>query len=182
MADEAEDTLDERLEGIQRRAENFRELLKDGDEVVIALQDGEMHVEESYRSKFERKHPKLYGRMLSIEAQMEAGVFPYFAALVLAGVVIVGLHMKWWDGVLGETLADYLQNWWFYVPLPVALLYLARLGCGRWEKHVYNRNRAELLELLAAEKLDRDVLVVSLRGESEVEDVLHYLKCDSGPF
>src|SRR6516225_4925139 len=78
MADESENTLDERLERIQRRAENFRELLHEGDEVTIARQDGEMHVAESYRSQFERKHAKLFGRMLSVEAQMEAGLFPYF--------------------------------------------------------------------------------------------------------
>ena len=79
MADETEDALDERIESIGRRAENFRELLRDGDEVTIAYQDGEVRVEESYRSKFERKHAKLFGRMLSIEAQMDAGLFPYFS-------------------------------------------------------------------------------------------------------
>src|ERR1700730_5296910 len=91
MADETDDTLDERLESIQRRAENFREMLKDGDEVLIALQDGEMRVEESYRSKFERQHPKLFGRLLSIEAQLDAGLLPYFAALILSGGVIICL-------------------------------------------------------------------------------------------
>ena len=63
MADESEDTLDDRLESIQRRAENFRELLKEGDEVTIAYENGEVRVEESYRSQFERKHAKLFGRL-----------------------------------------------------------------------------------------------------------------------
>src|SRR5207253_60575 len=106
MADESEDTLDERLESIQRRAENFRELLKDGDEVTVGLLDGEMHVEESYRSKFERLHPKLFGRMLAIEAQMEAGLLPYLAALLAAGVFIAGLHLRWWDGVLSDAVCE----------------------------------------------------------------------------
>ena len=56
MSDETDDTLDDRLERLQRRAENFRELLKEGDEVTIALADGEMQVAESYRSQFERKY------------------------------------------------------------------------------------------------------------------------------
>jgi hypothetical protein len=124
MPDDAEDALDERIESIQRRAENFRELLKDGDEVTIACQDGEMHVEESYRSKFDRKHAKLFGRMLSIEAQMDAGWFPYFAALILVGVVIIGLHLKWWEGALGEAVCDYLQSLWFYIAAPVVVVYL----------------------------------------------------------
>src|SRR5215475_2011688 len=105
MSDEPEEALDERMDRIQRRAENFRELLRDGDEVTIAFQDGEVHVAESYRSKFERKHAKLFGRMLSIEAQMDAGLFPYFVALVLAGVVVFGLTLGWWDGVLGDAVA-----------------------------------------------------------------------------
>jgi hypothetical protein len=182
MADELEEPLDERIERIQRRAENFRELLRDGDEVAIAYQDGEVHVEESYRSKFERKHPKLFGRMLSIEAQMDAGLFPYFVALVLAGVVIFGLSLSWWDGVLGDQVGVALNAWWFYIVLPLVLLYLARFGCGRWEARVYRRNRRELMELLAAEKLDRDVLLVMLRDEDDLTSVVHKLKLDAGPF
>ena len=81
MADEPEEALDERMERIQRRAENFRELLRDGDEVTIAFSDGEVHVAESYRSVFERKHAKLYGRLICIEAQLSTGWLPYFLGL-----------------------------------------------------------------------------------------------------
>ena len=183
MADEPNDIiLDERLEAIQRRAETFRELLKDGDEVTIAYEDGEVHVAESYRSRFERKHPKLFGRMLGIEAQMDAGLFPFFAALVVSGILIVGLHLQWWDFVLGERLGEYLQSWWFYIPTPLVALYLARQGCAFYEKHVYRRNREELLALMAANQVDRDELVVMLRGESDLEYVVYQLKLDRGPF
>jgi hypothetical protein len=181
MADNTEEALDERLERIQRRAENFRELLRDGDEVTIAFQDGEVHVEESYRSKFERKHAKLFGRMLAIEAQMDAGLFPYFAALVLTGAVIFGLAMGWWDAVLGESAAAQLNSWWFYIVLPFVMLYLARLGCGQWERLVYRRNRGALMELIAAANLDRDVLLVMLRDEDDLTGIVHKLKLDAGP-
>ena len=182
MADESDDTLDERIESLQRRAEGFRELLQDGDEVTIAYQDGEVHVGESYRSKFERMHPKLFGRMLSIQAQMEPGYFPYVAALMLAGVFILGLHLKWWDALLGETVNDLLQNWWFYLVAPCILLYLARLACGRWQKYVYRRCRQGLVDLIAAGNLDRDVLLVTLRDEEELESVVYQMKLDTGPF
>jgi hypothetical protein len=182
MADEIEEALDERMERIQRRAENFRELLRDGDEVTIAYQDGEVRVEESYRSKFERAHAKLFGRMLSIEAQMDAGLFPYFAALVLSGVVILGVSLRWWDAVLTETASLAMDAWWFYTVLPLVLLYFARLGCGRWEAFIYRRNRVGLMELIAAEKLDRDVLLVMLREEEDLHSVVHKLKLDAGPF
>ena len=83
MADDAdEETLDDRLESIQRRAENFRELLEDGDEITIGRFGEVLQVAESFRSKFERQHPKLFGRMLSVEEQMKTGLFPYFLGLV----------------------------------------------------------------------------------------------------
>ena len=82
MSDETDDAIEERLESIQRRAENFRELLKDGEEITISFFDGEVAVEESFRSQFERKHAKLYGRMMSIEAQLETGWLPYFVGLI----------------------------------------------------------------------------------------------------
>jgi hypothetical protein len=181
MADESDDD-DERLASLQRRAENFREFLNEGDEVSVGIYDGEMYVQDSYRSTFERQHPKLLGRMLAIEAQMETGLFPYFAALLATGAVIAGLHLRWWDGLIGETVSDYLQNWWFYVGLPVALLFLTRSGCGQYQKFVYRRNRPELAELIAAERLDRDVLLVMLRDSGEVDNVLYQLSLDRRPF
>jgi hypothetical protein len=178
MADNAEDTLDDRLEVLQRRAENFRELLKDGEEVTIALADGQMHVEESYRSKFERKHPKLFGRMMSVEAQMDAGWSPYVVALAVSGSVLFGLPLHWWDAVVGEAVVEQLNGWWFFIVLPMAVLYVAHAVCGQWEKMAYRRNRKELLELIGAEQLDRDVLLVMLRDEDELVHVVHQLKLD----
>src|ERR1051325_2267637 len=131
MADDAdEETLDDRLERIQRRAENFRELLKDGAEVTIACFDSELHVAESYRSKLERVHPKLFGRMLSIEEQMKAGLFPYFVGLIGFALVILGLQLAWWTPIFGEALCDMLNRWWFYLAAPPSELYLIYLGCG----------------------------------------------------
>src|SRR5262245_45403572 len=181
MADDAEDTLDDRLESLQRRADNFRELLKDGEEVTIALADGEMRVEESYRSKFERKHPKLFGRMLAIEAQMDAGWSAYVVALAISGVVLFGLQLRWWDGIVGEAVATALDGWWFYVVLPAALLYVAHVANWCWAKIGYRRNRKELIDLIAAEQLDRDVLLVMLRDEDELDRVVRHLKLDSSP-
>jgi hypothetical protein len=180
-SDESEDTLDERLETILRRAENFRDLLKDGEEVTIAYQDGEVHVEESYRSKFERQHPKLFGRMLAIEAQMNTGWLPHFVALVAAATFIVGLPAGWWGWAIGETGVGALDRWWFYLALPAALLYVAHLGCRRWERHVYGQHRQELLDLIRIAGLDRDVLLVMLRDETELDDVVHQLKLDRAP-
>ncbi len=181
MADEPEETLDDRLESIQRRAENFRDLLKDGEEVTIGFHDGEVYVEQSYRSKFEQDHPKVFGRMLAIDAQMSAGWLPTIAALLLAGVVILGLQASWWIPVLGEGVCDLLNHWWFYTVLTLLMIYVAHRVNGRWARHAYRGHREELLRLIDADSLDRDVLLVMLRDEELLENVVYQLKLDTRP-
>ncbi len=183
MTDESdEETLDDRLESIQRRAENFRELLEDGDEVTIGRSGEVLQVVESFRSKFERQHAKLFGRMLSIEEQMKTGLFPYFLGLVGFAGFLVGLQLTWWEDVLGASLCEMLNRWWFYVLAPPSVLYLAHLSCGRWGYFKYLRHRVALLDMIAAAGLDRDELLVMLRDESELNNVVHFLKLDPGPF
>jgi hypothetical protein len=180
MSNESDEALEDRLERIQRRAENFRELLKDGEEVTIACQDGEMRIDESYRSKFERKHAKLYGRLMSVEAQMSAGLTPYVFGLASVIVVIFGLQLEWWEPIVGPRVCELLNRWWFYVVLPAFVLYLMYLACGRWGKYVYRWHRKNLLALIAAEALDRDILLVMLRDEADLDDVIRELKLDAG--
>jgi hypothetical protein len=183
MLDEPdEETLDDRLERIQRRAENFRELLKDGDEVTIACLDGDLHVEESYRSQLERKSPKLYGRMLSVEAQMETGLVPYFVAMIAAGLFFFGLQLSWWNSVLNDDVQDLMNRWWFFIALPLLLVFITHRGVRLWERAIYRKNRQDLLDLIAEAKLDRDTLVVMLRDDDEVGGVVRELKLDRGPF
>jgi hypothetical protein len=181
MADNTDDTLDERLDTILRRAESFRELLTDGDEVTIAFQDGELHVEESYRSKFERKHPKLFGRMLAIEAQLEPSYLAAFAAMLLAAGLLFTLHVGWWEDVVGPTASTLLQGWWFTLIVPCFFLYLARLVGACWQTIIYRRNRPALFDLIATDQLDRDILLVMLRDDGEVDRVLRQLKLDTAP-
>ena len=174
MPNESEDALEDRLERIQRRAENFRELLKDGEEVTIACQDGEMHIEESYRSKFERSHPKLYGRLMSMEAQMVAGLTPYVLGLIASGGVIFGFQLDWWEPLLGVRVCDLLNRVWFYIVLPLLISFLMYHVCRWWERHVYRRHRAELLALNGGENLDREVLLVMLRDEADLDVVVRF--------
>jgi hypothetical protein len=182
MSEETDDTIEDRLERLQRRAENFRELLEDGDEITVALMDGEMRVAESYRSQFERKHPKLFGRMLSIEAIMRANWSPYVIALLALGVFILGLQLSWWEGVLGSDMSALLNTWWFYLIAAALLLYLAFVARGQWGRIIYRRHRQALHALIAQENLDRDVLIVMLRDEELLERVLYELKLDTEPF
>jgi hypothetical protein len=182
MSDETDETIEDRIERLQRRAENFRELLEDGDEITVALMDGEMRVAESYRSQFERKHPKLFGRLLSIEAMMRANWSPYVIALLAIGVLLLGLQLSWWEGVLGTELNALLNTWWFYLIATASVLYLAFVARGQWGRIIYRRHRRALQELIAQENLDRDVLVVMLRDEELIEHVVYELKLDTESF
>jgi hypothetical protein len=182
MANDSDEALEERLERIQRRAENFRELLKDGEEITIAFFDGEVKVEESFRTQFERKHPKLLGRMLSLEAQLEPGWLAYFFAMIAVVVILFGLQLGWWETWLGPKACELLNNWWFYIVLSVAAFYLVSLGLGQWRKRVYQRHRTELHRLISAEQLDCDVLLVMLRDFNDLHAIVQELKLDAGPF
>jgi hypothetical protein len=182
MSNEPEEALEDRIDRMQRRAENFRDLLKEGEEITITFFDGKMKVEESYRAQFERKHSKLFGRMLSVEAQLNTGWVPYFLGLVVVGVVLFGLQLGWWESGLGKNVCDNLNSYWFYLVLPAAVLYLMSLGCGQWQKWAYRRHRLDLLDLIAAEKLDRDVLLVMMRDLEDLDRLILELKLDRGPF
>jgi hypothetical protein len=180
MSDNAEEVLEERLGHIQRRAENFRELLREGEEITIACLDGKMSVEESFRSQFERKHAKLFGRMLSIDAQLEMNWSPSVIGLLAGGVFLFGLQLSWWDWLLGEDVRSLMNTWWFFLVVFAVILYLVSVGCGQWRKRIFRRHRAELLALIANEKLDRDVMLVMLRDVSDLDNVVAELKLDPG--
>ncbi len=182
MSDDLDDALDERIETMQRRAENFRELLREGEEITISLLDGEMAVDESFRSQLERKHPKLYGRLMSVEAQLRPGWLPYFLGLVAVIAVIVTLQLPWSKSLLGDDLHGVMNGWWFYLVLPPATLYLVKVGCGLWQKREFRTHRVELLELVARAGLDRDLLLVMLQDNADLESVTLELKLDHGPF
>ncbi|MBM3993409.1 MAG: hypothetical protein FJ303_04555 [Planctomycetes bacterium] len=183
MSDDIDDDfLDERLESLLRRAETFRELLREGDEITIGLFDGEVHVAESYRSKFERKHAKLFGRLLSIDAQLEPGWTAYMACMVVAATLIIGIHLRWFDSLFGEALGELLQTWWFYAPLAIAMIYLARQANSWYSSFTYRWHRQDLIDIMLVANLDRDLLLVMLRDEEELDNVIHQLKLDAGPF
>ena len=94
-----------------------------------------------------------------------------------------GLQLGWWDADPGhERVCDLLNGMWFFIAAPMFVGYLMYLAGRQWGKYVYRRNRSDLLELIAAAKLDRDVLLVMLRDESDLDAVIHELKLDPGPF
>jgi hypothetical protein len=177
-----DETQEERLGRIQRWAENLRDVLKDGDEIVVRLLEGQVQVEESAFSKFQAAYPRLWGRLSSLDAQMETGCGLYVAAFVGVSAVCVGIHRQWWLDALGADLNETLDAWWFYLVLFGLAVFAASQAYEWQERRVYRRGRAELHALMADETLDRDTLLPLLADSPELERVIKQLKLDPGPF
>ena len=88
------------------------------------------------------------------------------------------MHLSWSESLLGTDLHGILKNWWFFIALPPAVLYLVSLGCGQWQKRIFRGHRAELMELIADAKLDRDTVLVMLRDVGDLDAVVQELKLD----
>src|SRR4051794_24138618 len=111
------DELEQRLDRIERWAQNLRDVLRDGDEIVLRVDGDEVKVEELPFASFRARHPRLYGRLTSLEAQLETGCLLYLVAFVAPGTLVLGLRAGWWDDWLGPDLRAELNSWWCYVIL-----------------------------------------------------------------
>jgi hypothetical protein len=173
---------DERSERIERLAENLRDVLKDGDEVLIQFLNDEMRISESWTSKLRAEQPRLHGRLLSIDQQLESSWLPYVACLLAAGVLLFGLQVGWWEGVFGEVVCEKLNTWWFYLVAFALAFYAGSLFEDWHARRTYARHRASLVTLMTECGYDRDLLVSQMNNESEFNAVLTLLKRDTEDF
>ncbi len=161
-------------------ADAVRPILEEGEAYSVFCHEGEIHVKEADTSVCAVRHPRLYGRLLSLSAQLDqagAGIsrVPTLAALAFC----VGLHLRWWDDFLGPALVDQLNHWLFFL----LVFYVIFQGLGivnnALRRGVYRSGREELFALLAEEKLDRDTLLAMIEDDPAVSRVGHYLKLDT---
>lgn len=181
MTDEL-DIDNEREERIQRLAENLRDVLKEGDEILIQFLNDEMRVSESRMSRLRAHQPRLHGRLLSIDEQLAFRFTPFLACLLLAGAALFGLQVGWWEGLLGADACDKLNAWWFYLVVIVVALFVGATIDNFLSDRTYARHRASLVQLMTECHFDRDLLVSLLNNEEELSRVVGMLKRDSGTF
>jgi hypothetical protein len=179
---EPQKTTDDKDQRIDEIARVVKDYLREGEAFLVQCQEDEILVEEAPHTKFQRDHPRLYGRLLSLNEQMETGCGVVIALFVVGGVFCLGLHVGWWDDWIDPNVLEMLRTWWFYVPLFVVLFFIADTWSTWHEKRVYRRGRAELLLLLRNEGYDRDTVVPIIQGMPEFEKVVKQLKLDPGPF
>jgi hypothetical protein len=173
------DDQDQRLDEVARVVKDY---LREGEALLVQCQDDDILVEPAPHTKFQRDHPRLHGRLLSLNEQMEIGCAVSIGLLVLGGVFCLGLHVGWWDDVIPPNVIEKLRTWWFYAPLFVVLFFVGDAWSTWREKRVYRRGRPELMLLLRNEGFDRDTLVSAIQGVEDFERVAKQLKRDRGPF
>ncbi len=171
--------LDERIDNIARAVKDY---LREGDSFLVECQEDEILVEEAKQPRLQKEHPRLYGRLLSLNDQLETGCGVTLVLFALGGVFCLSLQLGCWDELLTVNVTDKLRTWWFYVPFFAGLFFLSDTIYTWIERRTYRRGRTELLALLRDEGLDRDTLVPIIKDMPEFDKITKRLKLDPGPF
>ncbi len=161
-------------------ADALRPILEEGEAYNVFCHEGEVHVQETDTSVCAVQNPRLYGRLLSLNTQLDnagggIGRLPMLAALTFC----VGLHLGWWEDWLGPVLNARLDHVLFYLLVAYVLFQLLSLIWGTLQKRLYRECRDELYLLIAREGLDRDRLLALIEGDPAVARVSHFLKLDT---
>jgi hypothetical protein len=161
-------------------ADALRPVLEDGEAYKVFCHEGEVLVEEADTSVCAARHPRLYGRLLSLNARLEAaGGGLYRLPTLLALGFCVGVRLHWWDDWLGRELVEKLDSFWFFVLVFYVLFQALSVVTGGLQRGIYRQERDDLLALIAAESLDRDTLLAMIEGDEAVSRVGHHLKLDA---
>ncbi len=161
-------------------AEVLRPVLEEGEAYSVFCHDGEIHVKETDTSVCAVRHPRLYGRLLSVSAQLDqAGAGLGRVPTIVALAFCVGVHLHWWNDWLGNVLIDQLDHVLFFLLVFFIVFQGLSIIKNVLRRSVYQRNREEVFVLLASEKLDRDTLLAMIEGDPAVGRAGYYLKLDA---
>lgn len=160
-------------------ADALRPVLDEGEGYNVYCHEGEVHVYDAETSVCASKHPKLYGRLLSVSGRLDqAGAGWGRLPLLLTAIFCVGIRLHWWNEFLGADVVAQLDSIWFYLLVfYVVIQVLTALG-NALQRGIYRAEREELYRALAREGLDRDLLLAMINEDAEVARVTHYLKLD----
>jgi hypothetical protein len=167
----------------QAVAEALDPVLEEGDEFHVRCRDGVIVVSEASAAVCREQHPKLYGRLLSLNAELiQAGRGLVFVPLMVTAFFCLGLDLGWWNTAAQSwgvpDLPAHLRSAWFYLLLFVLVLVLVRRVAERRERAVYREERAELAGLIASEGLDTDRLLALIEGDEAVARIGAQLKLE----
>jgi hypothetical protein len=159
-------------------ADALRPVLREGESFNVYCHEGEVWVDGVDTSVVAARHPRLYGRLLALNAELDhagSGIAQLPVLLVLT--FCVGLHLHWFDDLIGP-FAEKLNSIWFFGLVLLALFQFLHAVNGFFERAVYRQGRDELLSQLATEQIDRDTLLALIEGDAAVARVAGHLKLD----
>jgi hypothetical protein len=162
-------------------AEALRPVLEEGEQYSVYCHEGEVYVRDADTSVCASRYPRLYGRLLAVDAQVErAGSSLEFRLPALLGLAFcASLELPWWNAWLGPGGVDHLKNWWAYLLVFVALYFTGSLAAGMLQRRAYLRVRDDLFTLMGQEDIDRDTLLSLIEGDYALARVAHQLKLDA---
>jgi hypothetical protein len=161
-------------------ADALRPILEEGEAYSVFCHEGEIHVKEADTSICAVIHPRLYGRLLSISAQLDNAGAGYSRLPTLVGLAFcVGLHLRWWDDWLGNVLVERLDHWLFFILVFYVIFQGLSIVNNALQRGIYRRGREELFTLMSEAKLDRDSLLAMIEGDPAVNRAGHHLKLDN---
>jgi hypothetical protein len=169
---------DDRYEKLAARVESF---LREGDRIVIEMSEGQVHVEDAGVSALERRSPRLFGRLLALNEQLEGGCGLIAFPVVLAAVLAFLLHARLAEPWIGIDLNDKLASWWFYLLLVLVLGGLGFLLQEMAETRRYRRSKSDLRSIIEDEATDWDALIAELHRIPDLANVYRRMKLDEPP-
>jgi len=164
-----------------RIATAIEHLVEEGEELFIVRTEDGIEVHDKVSGSLESDHPRLYGRLLSLNAQMEVGMLPTVIGFLLIVLFWLGLEAAWFEPVITSLVAQRLNVWWFYTLLAFFVILVAARLTRLYARRVYLRSRDALIPLLREADLDRDILLVRIKGSDELEHIERQLMLDPKP-
>ena len=177
--DEDHDDHDERFETIAQMVGGY---LRDGEALSIELIDGQVSIAPEPASVLKKQHPRLYGRLLSVDEQLNVGCGGEILLVFAAAASCLALRLGAFDGLFGNELADKLDSWWVYILWVFFVGFVATRIVEFRAGRVYRGVRDELAQCVADEGVDRDGLLTMLESNENLSRVISRLKLDNGPF
>lgn len=175
MANAPDDVRKEKI------ADALRPFLAEGEELVIRNRQGQISATPTATLKLREEHPRLYGQLLSANEKLQSGCGGPLLGMVIAGILCLGLTLRWWDDLLGEEAADALrQAWWFSIFLFIIAIGMAAYLSEIRHKLTYRGLRSDLIATMDADNFDRDLLVSLIQGDPDLSQIGRQLKLDRG--
>jgi hypothetical protein len=165
-------------------------ILEAGDRYVIQSdEEGAVAVlsaaEEDARSLLATTHPRFYGYMLAASERIgvSSGCGLTVIYLLAAAVVCFSIHARVLHAFFpvdaeGQKVLELLRTWWVYGIVTVAVLLVWGKHEGTLEARAYQRERGELGEHLARERLNPYEALAQIEGDEHVSTLGKHMKLD----